>query len=470
MLAGNRVPSQVALVGAVLAVLAMLGGASSASAQGGSPSPSPQPSAGQELVATPAIGPVGTESIVQLRNWPAGATVQISTCGNNALNGNADCDNEGSISATTREDGSFTGQTKFTKPPKPCPCVLFAFSSQSQQVVRFPIELTGYPTAPPVAQGGSRSLEIRAEVEGGGPLASWLGGAAERTLILTIINSGTIPVDNPPTVVTLGRGEDPTQLLTQPDLGQVVPGQTSEVRIPFELPPGSFGSYTVKTTVGGLDQPTAARASTSTYPWFLLVGGWLLIQIPLLGLHKRRADDGEDLAESELLELDDPFRGLVPSGSAVLGAPAVASAGAVSAGAGSVPSWASSATGLAAGAAVAAGAATAVLDRSGGPVPAADAGMPGWAAAAVATEVAAVAVEPSAPVTPSGQPSAVAAIAAAIPGAAAGAAAAGAAAAGSGRSTYGVDHLLGIVSPGTEAVAPATVAARVVVGGVAPRR
>jgi hypothetical protein len=410
--------------------------------------PSPEPSAAvlQELVATPAVGPVGTESLVQLRGWPAGATVQISTCGNNALNGNADCDNAGSISATTDDSGAFTGRTRFSKPPKPCPCVLYAFSTQSRLGNRFPIELTGYPTAPTSADGGTRKLDVRAEIEGGGPLASWFGGAAERTLVLVAANTGSLPIENPPTVVTYGRGEDPTDLLVRPELGAIAPGQTSEIRIPFELPAGSFGSYTVKTTIGGLDQPTAARASTSTYPWFLLVGVWLLIQIPLLGLHKRRVDDGELFDESELLELDDPFRGLVPG----------------------------AATGLAAGAAVAAGAATAVLDRPGA-APPPDSGLPAWAAAAVAPEAAesAAPATPAVPVTPAGAPSAVAAIAAAMGGAAlagAGAAAATSDAGGAGRGGYGVDHLLGIVSPGTATPPPATVAARVVVAGTTPKR
>jgi hypothetical protein len=285
-------------------------------------------------------------------------------------------------------------------------------------------------------------------------------------------------MSNPPTAVTYGRGEDPTDLLVRPDLGAIAPGQTSEIRIPFELPAGSFGSYTVKTTIGGLDQPTAARASTSTYPWFLLVGIWLLIQIPLLGLHKRRVDDDELFDESELLELDDPFRGLVP------GAPvgALTAAGAATAGAAAtggvatdaVPGWASAATGLAAGAAVAAGAATAVLDRPGA-TPAPDSGLPAWAAAAVAPEAAASAAPatPAVPVTPAGAPSAVAAIAAAMGGAAlagAGAAAATSDAGGAGRGGYGVDHLLGIVSPGTATPPPATVAARVVVAGTTPKR
>ena len=164
---GRRLLAGLALVVATLSSI----GVGTAYATNATPQPS-APAQAQELVATPAIGPVGTETLVQLRGWPAGATVQISTCGNNALNGNADCDNAGSISATTSAEGTFTGKAVFSKPPKPCPCVMHAFSAQSGQVNNFPIELTGYPTAPVVVETGTRSLEVTSEVEGGGPLAS----------------------------------------------------------------------------------------------------------------------------------------------------------------------------------------------------------------------------------------------------------------------------------------------------------
>ena len=440
----------------VAVVAASLGAGGTAYAQNASPSPT-EPVQAQELVATPAIGRVGTETLVQLRGWPAGATVQVSTCGNNALNGNADCDNAGSISATTSSDGTFTGQATFSKPPKPCPCVLHAFSAQSSQVNNFPIELTGYPTAPPVADTGTRSLEITADVEGGGPLLSWFGGAAERELVLSLTNTGTLPLDNPPTTVSLGKGEDPTELLVLPRLGAIAPGETTEVRIPFELPAWSFGSYTVKTTVAGLDQPTAARATASTYPWFLLVIGWLLLQIPLLGLSKRRRPEAGDADDGDLIELDDPFRDLVPAATtaAALSAPVTASAVAVSTA--GMPDWASTATGLAA-AAVGAGAATAVLERPATSTPEVDASVPVWAAAAVA---------PAMPVTPSGDPSAVAAVAAAL---AVPAAVGVLASSSQAPAPYGVSHLRGFVDPHAAPGVPSAVAARVVVGGVVPRR
>ena len=452
--------------GALSLVVALVAGPAYATT---SPAPAASaPAQAQELVATPAIGKVGTETLVQLRGWPAGATVQVSTCGNNALNGNADCDNAGSISATTSADGTFTGRATFSKPPKPCPCVLHAFSSQSSQVNNFPIELTGYPTAPPVADSGTRKLEIRSEVDGGGPLSSWFGAAATRELILTLTNTGTLPLENPPATISLGKGQDPTDLLTLPRLGAIAPGQTTEVRVAFELPTLSFGSYTVKTTVAGLDEPTAARATASTYPWFLLIGGWLLIQIPLLGLHKRRRPEPGDDEAGDLLELDDPFRDLMPTSAAVFGDAAARTPSGDAVAASAVPSWASAATGLTV-AAVGAGAGTALLDRATatGPTPAReiDSTVPSWAAAVV--------TDTAPPVTPGGAPSAVAAVAAAmalrpVPENRSAYAAlyptAGLAGA------YGVGHLRRFVDPDAAPGAPTAIAARVVVGGVVPRR
>jgi hypothetical protein len=304
-------------------------------------------------------------------------------------------------------------------------------------------------------------MDVRSEVEGGGPLLSWFGGAADRELVLTLTNTGTLPLENPPTTVTLGKGQDPTELLTLPRLGSIAPGQTTEVRIPFELPAWSFGSYTVKTTVAGLDQPTAARSSASTYPWFLLVIGWLLLQIPLLGLNKKRRPEPGDTDRGDLIELDDPFRDLVPAGAAAaaLAAPVVTAPRAAAPTAG-VPDWATVATGLTA-AAVGAGAATAVLDRPAAAAPV-DPAVPAWAATAVAPEPAPL------PVTPAGAPSAVAAVAAAMAG---GAAAVAGGSAGTGEpGSYGVSHLRGFVDPQAAPVSPSAVAARVVVGGVNPPR
>ena len=64
--------------------------------------------------------------------------------------------------------------------------------------------------------------------------------------------------------IYLGKGEDPTEFLTQARSGQVAPGETAQVIVPFELPALSFGSYTARTVIDGLDQQGAVLCGSQT--------------------------------------------------------------------------------------------------------------------------------------------------------------------------------------------------------------
>lgn len=426
-----RPPTRAAVLVLVTLVAVLAGGTGPAVAADAAP---------LGFVATPSAGPPGTPTLIQGTGWPTGSQISISSCGNNALNGDADCDTKGAVTATANADGAFTVRTSLTAPPKPCPCVLFAHSVEGTTTVRFPVDITGQPTATPVEAGGTRSLQIDSDIEGSGPVQSYFGWPADRELVLTVTNTGTFGVDNPPTSVALGKGDDPTDLLTQVQLGSIAPGQTVVVRVPFQLPALSFGAYTAKTTVQGMDTPAEARSTTSTYPWGLVIVAWLLLQIPLLGLHRRRAAGDTD--QSGLLDLNDPFADLAGAAAATGGDGRV-----------TVPAWAAGAVGLP----VAASAAAA-------PDPALS-GMPAWASAAVGAPAAAAVLDPRAATT-TDAPSAVAAVAALIPGAAREPAPA-AAAGPPGR--YGIGHLRRFVDPARVGRPPAAVPApRVVVGRARP--
>ena len=423
--------------------LLLVGAAPAAAEDTPAPTPTPTAPVALEATPTPAIGKVGTESRVTGRGWPAGAQVQVSICGNNALNGSADCDPKGSRSTSAAPDGTFIVTITFTRPPKPCPCVLHAYSPQTTQVVNYPVEIAGLPTATPVKDSSSRAATVTAAIDGSGPWTAWFGGAASRELVLNITNTGTLPINELPMTIYLGKGEDPTEFLTQARSGQVAPGETSQVVVPFELPALSFGSYTARTVIDGLDQQVTARADTSTYPWALLVVAWLIIQIPLLGLHRRRQQARFD--DADLLELEDPFSGLpgAPAAPALVGAGVGASTGAAAAPAGSdlggMAPWAAAM--VAAGTAAGAGSDPTAGTAAVGPV---DADPSAFA--------------PPAAASPAG------------PALAVGAGAAGAAAgtsrvsvSGSGGSvvagadtTYGVSHVRAFLDPAATAVAMPT--------------
>jgi len=267
---------------------------------------------GVTLSGTPARGYPGTQTQVVGTGWPANAPIQVTTCGNNALNGSPDCTTFTGNSEVTDSKGNFQFRTIFGKPPRPCPCVLHAFSPNLSQPNNFPIELLGHPIATPTKDGFSRSARLDVAVSGSGPFLSWFGFPAERTLDATITNTGTSPMLNPPAYLYLGKGQDPTTLLNSPSVGSINPGQTVKVSLPFELPAMSFGSYTVKFDIPGMDLPVATSTTTSTYPWLLFIVVWLVIQIPLLGLHRKK--DDEDDRDSHLIELNDPFGGLAVAG------------------------------------------------------------------------------------------------------------------------------------------------------------
>ena len=230
---------------------------------------------GVTLSGTPARGYVGTQTQVVGTGWPANAPIQVTTCGNNALNGSPDCTRFSGNTEVTDANGNFQFRTVFGDPPRPCPCVLHAFSPALAQPNNFPIELLGHPIAPPSRDTISRAVRLDVSISGTGPLASWLGFPATRSLDASITNTGTAPLVNPPAYIYLGKGQDPTTLLVQPAIGSINPGETVQVSLPFELPAFSFGSYTVKLDMPGMDLPASATTTTATYPWLLFIVVWL---------------------------------------------------------------------------------------------------------------------------------------------------------------------------------------------------
>ena len=125
---------------------------------------------------------------------------------------------------------------------------------------------------------------------------------------LTIANTGTVPLANLPVTVALGTSKQPTDVVARPKFPEIAAGDSQSVDVPITLPAPAFGTYTVKTTVSGIDQPTSSTVTTSTYPWLLLAVAILLLQIPLLGLHRRRmaADAPDDPLELAIEDLAAP--------------------------------------------------------------------------------------------------------------------------------------------------------------------
>ena len=251
------------------------------------------------VTASPPFGPEGTKITVQGQGWPESVLLQVALCGNLFLNGISDCDTPHAVTTTSTTTGTFFVDMIVGIPPVPCPCVLHVSSPESTKAVDQPFEVFGAETETPSTEVVRRTVVLQGTVDGSGPWTAWIGGAAERTFTLTVQNTGTVPLLNPLVVITAGQGNNPTGVVAQPQLGEIPAGGTVTTTVPVSLGPPTFGRYTVKATVSGIDQPTTVSDTTSSYPFILIGVAWLLIQIPLLGLYRRRRQGPEDPLESD---------------------------------------------------------------------------------------------------------------------------------------------------------------------------
>ncbi len=284
----------VVVIGPVLPVAAAVGGGTRVAE---TTSPGAEEIVQLSATASPPFGPPGTKIAVQGQGWPASVLLQVALCGNLFLNGISDCDTKRAVTTTSTVDGTFYVDMVVGTPPAPCPCVLHVSSPESLKAVDQPFEVFGAETADPSQVVVRRSVVVTSELAGNGPWTAWLGLAAKRTFTVTVQNTGTVPLLNPPVVVTAGQGANPTSVVAQPQLGEIAPGATASATVPLSLGPPAFGRYTVKVTVSGVDQPTTASSTTSSYPYVLIALAWLLVQIPLLGLFRRRRPGPEDPLE-----------------------------------------------------------------------------------------------------------------------------------------------------------------------------
>jgi len=268
--------------------------------------------------AGPPVAKAGDPILVNGSGWPAGSLVTATVCGNNFLNGSVDCEPSGAGQSTATSVGLIALQVITALPPKPCPCVIRVATSADANGFDIPFTIVGAPTAPASRVVSTRSVDVSASIVGSGPISAYFGGAAKRELVLSVTNTGSGPLVSPPLTLTFGKGQDPTTPLPtadgqQANLGTIEAGQTIEYRQPITIGAIAFGQYRVKGQFIGLDSITVNRevldagdltfdASTSTYPWIAIILAWLLLQIPLLGLYKRRPVTLEPLDEDPLYE------------------------------------------------------------------------------------------------------------------------------------------------------------------------
>ncbi|HMG26752.1 MAG TPA: hypothetical protein VKH36_08060 [Acidimicrobiia bacterium] len=206
--------------------------------------------------------------------WPTGSTLQAVLCGANAVDGSTDCAQAAAATMSPGPNGVVDGVLRVLSPPQPCPCVVVVSSLAAAKSITFPVQVVGMPTAPVRSaspQYQPQPLTVRARVTGANSLGSAFGGAASRTLELTVTNTGQSSVPNPVVSAGWGRKGNADHLITAPAVGPLAPGQTRRISIPFELDALSFGSYHVAGRVTGTSAPVHFQQKTSTWPWGLFI-------------------------------------------------------------------------------------------------------------------------------------------------------------------------------------------------------
>lgn len=221
----------------------------------------------------------GEVVVVSGTNWPQNSIAQVEVCGNLGLNGTRDCDQITAVQAGVSTVGSFGAVMLVGNPPVPCPCVFRATSLTSGLVQTLEFELRGAAVSsddPAAIALPERRLDItEARIDGSGPWTSLFGARPDRTLTLTIVNTGFVVVNNPSLVLGLGKGANPAGFVRPPEIDPLEPGDSITVSVDLDLPVFAIGTYGVEGAIPGFAVPVEFRAETSHVPW-------LLVLIPLL--------------------------------------------------------------------------------------------------------------------------------------------------------------------------------------------
>ena len=219
---------------------------------------------------------------------PVGETVQISVCGQDALNLSEDCDQASEYTAAIRAGGIFYGAVVVHLPPAPCPCVVLVRNQGSFSGVRERITILGARTVPiPAHAAPSDPVALSTKVLTPMSVGSWFGGPKTVTLMLWVRNRSGLDFESPALSVTVGRGSHPSGFVVAKQMAPLHAGATQVLRIPVTLPAFTFGSYSVQAQVITGQGQVATVAGTSSYPWALFLAGALVLQALLILVRNR---------------------------------------------------------------------------------------------------------------------------------------------------------------------------------------
>jgi hypothetical protein len=275
----------------LLAVVVVLAGAGIvASSRSDAQAPPPT------LVTTAAPVSTGQSVAVTGENWPASSLVNLEICGNDARNGSADCAVASAQIVGATPTGTLSGFLQVTAPPSLCPCVVRGTSQASSQIATTPLTISDVGTALPGDAPGIPIVTRQVEVVGAtirdeGGFGGWFGLAPERTLVFALRNTGDVAVKDAEIALAVGKGDDPTGFVEPPELGTIEVGQQATYEVPVDIGPLAFGEYHVVGEITGLTEPVEFTASTTHWPWALILIPVIAVAQFLLLLGRNRMRD-----------------------------------------------------------------------------------------------------------------------------------------------------------------------------------
>ncbi|MET8641908.1 hypothetical protein ABZX69_29605 [Streptomyces sp. NPDC004074] len=214
--------------------------------------------------------------------WRPGTLLMILICGRSVpsrgvIGGTNSCANADGRAVTTDPHGSFRRKLPVSEPPVPCPCVVHVATVTGAAADADAIlQVAGHAVRPLPAESAAGRLSVLTDtrLEGSSGLLTWFGAPPSRTLVFTVGNVGSSPVENPVFRVGTAHGVFAPQWDEQQWHGTVAPGRKARIELPVELSAGAHGDYTVSLGYGGrtlAEQPWGVGR-----PWGVTVF-WILL-------------------------------------------------------------------------------------------------------------------------------------------------------------------------------------------------
>jgi len=259
----------------------------------------------------PGAAKPGESITVSGAGFPPDTNVQTQVCGNEALDGSADCVLSTAQEVSTTPKGKFTMALTVTIPPTPCPCVVLAIDDAMSATPTVPITIIGGKNAPPRKVALKDLKILSAQLEGDGSVASWFGAPPGRTLVITVQNPNASPYQNPPLILSIGEQTNTTteEATTQP-LATIGGEQTVTYRVPVSFPALSIGQHQIVGVLGNAGLSRSFEVKTWLFPWGLLVVALILLEVIALtitrAVRRRRRRREADAAPPEEREDGDP--------------------------------------------------------------------------------------------------------------------------------------------------------------------